>query len=65
MDGQWRFPASTEEQIRLRRSFHNSGLTVRELADEAQVSPQLIEMMLGIRAWSARELHPSRSSRKP
>lgn len=57
---QWRLSLSSGEQIQLRRSFHRTGLTVKELADEAGVSTHLVEMMLGFRAWSARELHPSR-----
>jgi hypothetical protein len=50
-----------EEQSRLRLAFHRTGLSVEQLAYEAGVSTCLVEMMLGFREWSARELHPASS----
>jgi hypothetical protein len=55
----WEKPLTPEEQSRLRLAFHRTGFSVEELAHEAGVSTHLVEMMLGFREWSARELHPA------
>ncbi len=54
-------PLTPVEQSRLRLAFHRTGLSVEDLANEAGVSTFLVEMMLGFREWSARELHPAGS----